>query len=388
MRRQSGQPPHCRDQLGGRTFEQASTAQAEQRISTEKMFISVERDVAAGVPGHGYYVEGPPQCLNGFTFAGAFGRHGDAFFMRGDHPQPRQAGLQLGHAADVVRVVVGQQDGLRTQPGVHCRQHRRGLARIDHHRRAIVIDEAPDVIVGQCGQGGESHRIGTMPALQSSRQATLDLWFDSEPAQTLYQLEQQLLLPRLSVLPTQPWLWMAPTARWLEGAQLTGRGLRLHRTDPGYAGEARCTLPLPLPDESVNVIVLQHVTAADAADLLAECERVLMPGGRLFLTTLNPFSPFRAYWRRHGMVVRTPQRLRQLMERLGLECDVSRYIGPVWHAAPTRYTRLAPLRAACLFAVEKRTLALPGPTPVQVRWRAPLATPGMTRSLLDPNENH
>ena len=344
--------------------------------------------MAAGVPGHGYYVEHPPQCLNAFTFTDPFGGHGNAFFVRCDHAHPGQAGLQLGHAADVVIVVVGEQDRLGTQPVVHRRQHGRGLAGIDDHRRTLVIDEAPDVIVGECGQGDESHRIGTMPALQSSRQATLDPWFDSEPAQALYRLEQQLLLPRLSALPTQPWLWMAPTARWLEGAQLTGRGLRLHRAAAGYAGDARCTLPLPLPDESVNAIVLQHVTAADAADLLAECERVLMPGGRLFLTTLNPFSPFRAHWRRHGMVVRTPQRLRQLMERLGLECDVSRYIGPVWHAAPARHARLAPLRAACLFAVEKRTLALPGPTPLQVRWRAPLAAPGMTRSLLDPNENH
>ncbi len=44
---------HRRQQLGRRTFEQASTAQAEQRISAEKMFSSVKRDVAAGMPGHG-----------------------------------------------------------------------------------------------------------------------------------------------------------------------------------------------------------------------------------------------------------------------------------------------------------------------------------------------
>jgi len=134
MRRQSGQPSHCRDQLGGRTFEQASTAQAEQRIPTEKMCISVERDVAAGVPGHGYYVEHPPQCLNAFTFTDPFGGHRDAIFVRCDHPYPRQAGLQLGHPADVIIVMMGQQDRLWTQPIVHGRQHGCGLAGIDHHR--------------------------------------------------------------------------------------------------------------------------------------------------------------------------------------------------------------------------------------------------------------
>ena len=63
--------------------------------------------------------------------------------------------------------------------------------------------------------------------------------------------------------------------RWdlLEGgmpADITS--LRLYRDGTGYAGEARCALPLPLPNESVHAIVLQHVTAADAGLLLAETE--------------------------------------------------------------------------------------------------------------------
>lgn len=227
-----------------------------------------------------------------------------------------------------------------------------------------------------------------MPALPSLRQATPTSWFDSEPAQELFLLEQQLLLPQLPALPGPPWLWITPSARWLDGALLGGRGLRLFRDGQGYAGEARCALPLPLPNESVRVVILQHVTAADAAALLAECERVLMPGGRLLLSSLNPFSPYRAQWRRHGMVVRTPQRLRQLLERVGLECDDTRYVGPMWPAASRRRFTLAALRAACLFSAEKRTFALPGPTPVRVRWRGPMPTPGMTRSILETNEDH
>jgi len=227
-----------------------------------------------------------------------------------------------------------------------------------------------------------------MPALRSSRQASLEHWFDSEPAQALYRLEQELLRPRLSALPSHPWLWIAPTVRWLDGAPSDRRGVRLHRHAAGYAGQVRCSLPLPLPNESFNAIVLQHVTAADAADLLAECERVLMPGGRLFLSTLNPFSPYRAQWRRHGMVVRTPQRLRQLLDTLGLECAPLRYLGPVWDPQATTHTRFAQLRAACLFEAEKRTLALPGLQPSPVRLPRPMATPGMTRSILESHEDH
>lgn len=227
-----------------------------------------------------------------------------------------------------------------------------------------------------------------MPALQSLRQASHASWFDSEPAQVLYRLEQHLLLPRLAELPGTGWLWVGPSAAWLEGAQLAGPGLRLYRSGRGYQGDVRCALPLPLPNESVNAIVLQHVTAADADHLLAECERVLMPGGRLYLTCLNPFSPFRTRWRAHGMVVRTPQRLRQLLARAGLECEDTRYLGPLWGWPASSRRSLAPLRAACLLVADKRSPALTGLRPLPVRWQRPVATPGMTRTILEPNEDH
>ncbi len=175
-----------------------------------------------------------------------------------------------------------------------------------------------------------------MPALQSTRQASQTPWFDSEPAEALRVLERQLLLPQLSVLPTQPWLWIAPSAAWLDDAQPGGRGLRLFRQGQGYAGDTRCALPLPLANESVNAVVLQHVTTGDADQLLDECERVLMPGGHLWLSSLNPFSPYRTHWRQHGLVVRTPQRIRLLLGRHGLECDDMRYLGPLWRGAGSR----------------------------------------------------
>lgn len=191
----------------------------------------------------------------------------------------------------------------------------------------------------------------------------------------LCQLELQYLLPRLAEHPVTPWLWLAPTAAWAAMPDLPGRGLRLHREGAGYAGDTRCGLPLPLPSESVNAIVLQHVTARDAEQLIAECERVLMPGGWLWLSTLNPFSPYRRQWRQHGLVVRSPQRLRHTLERAGLACAKIDYLGPMWRDHAPDQRSLPPLRAACLFTAEKRTLALPGPTPLPVRhWHGTVAT--------------
>ncbi len=214
-----------------------------------------------------------------------------------------------------------------------------------------------------------------MPAAPSPRQVSVASWFDTEPAQALCQLELQRLLPLLAAHPITPWLWIGPTPAWAAAPALPGRGLRLHRHGAGYAGDTHCGLPLPLPSESINAIVLQHVTARDAEQLIAECERVLMPGGRLWLSTLNPFSPFRRQWRQHGLVVRTPQRLRHTLEQAGLACDDLSYLGPMWRDRAPGRRSLAPLRAACLFSAEKRTLALPGPTPLPVRhWPGTVAT--------------
>ena len=214
-----------------------------------------------------------------------------------------------------------------------------------------------------------------MPAAPSPRQASVASWFDTEPAQALRELERKALEPVLASHPLNPWLWIAPTPAWLEDAALPGQGVRLHRSVGGYTGDVTCALPLPFQDESLNAIVLQHVTARDAEQLIGECARVLMPGGRLWLSTLNPFSPYRSQWRRHGLVVRTPQRLRHSLERAGLACDELAWLGPMWRDRAPERGSIAALRAACLFTAEKRTLALPGPTPLPVRrWHGTVAT--------------
>lgn len=100
-----------------------------------------------------------------------------------------------------------------------------------------------------------------------------------------------MALEALQTRPSQPWLWLTPTTELPPRESLQGRGLRLHRSAGRFAGDARCAMPFPLPSESLQAIVVQHAVVGGAADFLAECERLLMPGGRLWLFTLNPMSP-------------------------------------------------------------------------------------------------
>jgi hypothetical protein len=59
----------------------------------------------------------------------------------------------------VVVVVVGEQDRVHAQALIGQREHRRGIAGVDDHGGAIVVDQRPDVVIRKCGQGSQSHRM-------------------------------------------------------------------------------------------------------------------------------------------------------------------------------------------------------------------------------------
>ncbi|MGH8053315.1 MAG: hypothetical protein ACREP4_05270 [Stenotrophomonas sp.] len=179
-------------------------------------------------------------------------------------------------------------------------------------------------------------------------------------------------------MPAQPWLWLAPSAAWLPEQAPPGRGIRLHQMGQGsgWQGEVRCGLALPLPAEAVNAIVIQHAAPADLDALLAECARVLMPGGRLWMTVLNRYSPYRAHWQWQGAQPASVARTRVLMKRQGLRCQSIGYHGPLWsQTGAAAGTSLPALRALCVLEAEKRTEAFIGPMKAsQVGWRRPMAT--------------
>ena len=127
-------------------------------------------------------------------------------------------------------------------------------------------------------------------------------------------------------------------------------------------------MPLPIASEAVGTVVLQHVgdALADPATLLAECTRVLLPGGRLWLLALNPLAPYRWRWSRNGVRGLEPISWRRRLRTAGLVPEVvSQGVGPRWRIASSPDLQDgAGLRAAFLLRAEKRVSPL---TPTRAR---------------------
>ena len=216
-----------------------------------------------------------------------------------------------------------------------------------------------------------------MPVLQISRQPDALAWFDTVRGQPLLAAEQGIIRGALISRPAQqPWLWMPPLAPASapDETGLPPRSLLLHPWGERYAGTLQCGLPLPLPNESIGNLILQHALDDGREGLLEESARVLAPGGRLWLFVLNPWSPYRARWRSSGPQARDAQDWRRRLRLLGLQpcgAEVS-YLGPLWRsmAAGSQTRASGRLRAVCLLEAEKRTASLIPPAPVARQWRA------------------
>ena len=213
-----------------------------------------------------------------------------------------------------------------------------------------------------------------MPVLQISRQPDALAWFDSVRGQPLLAAEQALVGAAMAARPAQqPWLWLAPRATGPGIPELPRRTLVLHRQQDRFAGSLRCGLPLPLPNESIGNLVVQHALDDGVEGLLDECARVLEPGGRLWLFVLNPWSPYRARWRHSGLIARDVQGWRKTLRGLGLQPCTGGvvYLGPVWRMTSEPATSTSGrLRAVCLLEFEKRSAALIPPAPVARQWQA------------------
>ncbi len=188
-------------------------------------------------------------------------------------------------------------------------------------------------------------------------------WFADPAGQIVIASEADILRTAARERPGQPGLWLQPglidmgDIHYLEPA-----GVRLHASGSGFAGDIRCGLTLPFANECCGVVVVQHLAdiCAEPARLLAECARILMPGGRLWLLALNPLSPYRLRWRGQGPRAAEPVTWRRRLRAAGLVPDpVSQGVGPTW--AITIRPQLqdgAGLRAAFLLRAEKRRIPL------------------------------
>ena len=196
------------------------------------------------------------------------------------------------------------------------------------------------------------------------------MWFAGAAGQMVIASEAELLRAAARERPGQPGLWLQPGVIDLSDSDcLEVPGLRLHATGDGFSGDIRCGAVLPLANESCGVVVVQHLAdiSAEPAALLAECARVLVPGGRLWLMALNPLAPYRWRWRGQGPRAAEPVTWRRRLRTAGLAPDpVSQGIGPTWAMSINGQLQDgAGLRAAFLLSAEKRRIPL---TPM----RAPL----------------
>lgn len=215
--------------------------------------------------------------------------------------------------------------------------------------------------------------MATMPRLPEPSQTDRSDWFVSGPGRQVLDSEAGAIQMALAERPGQPWLWLAP-APVASVAGLPDHGLHLQATPAGWGGPIRCALPLPLASESVATVLVQHVSGRGVdAVLLAECARVLMAGGRLWLFALNPLAPYRWRWQGAGLSAAEPMSWRRHLRKAGLSPEpISQGVGPRWRVEANSELQHGPgLRAAYLLRAEKRRIPL-----TSVRDRAPLRIGG------------
>lgn len=216
---------------------------------------------------------------------------------------------------------------------------------------------------------GRSGRADRMPDMSLPVVNPARAWFESSYGHALLESEQHLVEAAWRERPAQEWLWLAPLA--VAGQEFAG-GRRLLPTD--WGGSRRYATPFSIPAESLGTVVLQHVAdgAWDPA-LLADCRRLLSPGGRLWLFALNPLAPYRWNWRGTGLGATEPVIWRRRLGRAGFAPEaVSQGIGPRWNPRVDDALQSgAGIRAAYLLRAEKRTAGL---TPIRSSRRQPLRT--------------
>jgi len=194
-------------------------------------------------------------------------------------------------------------------------------------------------------------------------------WFASAAGQAVLDSEDAILLRILSEGRQLPWLWCAPRSGQ-KPASSKIRGLRLIADNNRWIGDIRCGLTIPLATESLGVVILQHVLGRGetGTELLRECARVLIPGGRLVLCALNPLAPYRWRWRGSGLRAVEPLTWRRRLREAALVPDpISHGVGPSWRSVSVSEAQQgAGLRAAYLLGAEKRVSPL---TPMPRRRR-------------------
>ena len=166
--RQAGQPVQRVVHLRGAAFEETAAAGGEQGVATEQHGrtpgFAVIGDVAQGMPRNMQHAPGSAEDLQRVAFADGQVAGRDVFLSRADHPRSAVL-LETRHAADMVVVMVGDQDvgqapvGVRRQPA----EHRLGGAGVHHGALACRrVLQQPDVVVIEGRQGIDRQHGGIL----------------------------------------------------------------------------------------------------------------------------------------------------------------------------------------------------------------------------------
>jgi len=137
-------------------FEQAPAAEAEEGVAAEQPAAAMEGDVGEGMAGDLHHFQVQPERFHpeAIAFADPMRGVADAIVVRGVAGYV-EALEQRADAADMVRMVVGQQDRHRPEAAFDCREHRRRVARIDYQGFAGIVGERADVVVAEGWQGAQ-----------------------------------------------------------------------------------------------------------------------------------------------------------------------------------------------------------------------------------------
>ncbi|WP_460760400.1 methyltransferase domain-containing protein [Lysobacter fragariae] len=215
-----------------------------------------------------------------------------------------------------------------------------------------------------------------MPGSNNHRQPDSPLgWFATTAGQGLLAVENAAMTRVLDATPALPWCWLGVPGAVPPDVP-RGRGVLLRREPDGFGGSLRCRLPLPLANETFGAVLVQHAfdDGIDRDELLGECERVLAPGGILWLATLNAWSPYRARWARTGLQAHVTGAWQASLRRAGFALDsVSlQWLGPRWRVeqGDVGVGMNDWLRAGIALSVTKRVRALVPPLPLRgLRWQ-------------------
>ncbi|HRQ64392.1 MAG TPA: methyltransferase domain-containing protein [Xanthomonadaceae bacterium] len=198
------------------------------------------------------------------------------------------------------------------------------------------------------------------------RQADPMCAFSEPRGQVLLALAQARVQPLVDGVYGPHALLLAPDASHFPELAPPMVGLRLRigrgaRLDGDLIASAE---DLPLPSDSMALVVVQYALRADQAEaVLAECARVLAPGGVALVMGINPLSLWRLWSRRHAAGA-TPgaSACRRILAREDVETLQVRHFGPFLPIGradaageATRESRwLGPLRASFLLIARKQ----------------------------------